>query len=208
MGSGNLDIESSLCPMLCCRTARGVSSSLWNPRYELSQGPLAEMFGAWSGTPCPVGHRRRTQRSCSGQKAEQPRKPQQQLQQLLVPLASAGPFVLVRQRAVAAFSWIQGWEGELYRVGYGVGVPWSQDNSFRAEPLCPCSYPHYCSHCSTSSGKNTASSLVMCCPSKCKIFNLALPKGCFMTSAKLHYINIIKGLALFESVILSNKDVR
>lgn len=29
-----------------------------------------------------------------------------------------------------------------------------------------------------------------------------------MTSAKLHYINIIKGLALFESVILSNKDVR
>lgn len=28
MGSGNLDIESSLCPMLCCRTARGVSSSL------------------------------------------------------------------------------------------------------------------------------------------------------------------------------------
>jgi len=29
-----------------------------------------------------------------------------------------------------------------------------------------------------------------------------------MTYAKLHYINIIKGLALFESVILSNKDVR
>lgn len=78
------------------------------------------------------------------------------------------------------------------------------------ENLCaePPSHAHCCSRCSGESGENAAFNLVMCCPSKCKIFNLALPKGCFMTYAKLHYINIIKGLALFESVILSNKDVR
>lgn len=77
IGSGNLDIETALCSLPCCRTAHGASSSLWNPKYELSQGPLAKMFVAYCGTSSPILHRKRTQRSCSGHKGEWPRKPHQ-----------------------------------------------------------------------------------------------------------------------------------
>lgn len=125
-------------------------------------------------------------------------------------LASAGPFVLLLANTSG-----DGLLGERVQRGAVQSGMWGWGpHETRAIPagerLCaePCSHLHYCSCCSGASGKNTAFNLVMCCPSKCKIFNLALPKGCFMTYAKLHYINIIKGLALFESVILSNKDVR
>lgn len=167
----------------------------WNLRCDLSQSLSATFFG---GIKCETSH------VCTPKEdLEMPQWAESWLPQEAPPvvpeappmlLASARPFVLpLANTGGASFL---GERMRKVRCGSPCelrAIP-SMD-SLRAEP---CSHQCYCSHCSGASGKNKAFNLVMCCPSKCEIFNLASPKGCFMTYAKLHYINIIKGLALFE----------
>lgn len=95
MGSGNLDTETSLCPMPCCRAAHGASSSLKSQVWTFSRTISQNVCGIKVD---PLSHCTQKEDSEKLQWAERwvtQETPQARTGAPLVPLASEGPFGLV-----------------------------------------------------------------------------------------------------------------